>query len=104
VKQRVGASEGKIEVLALDGGAEADAVDFQVLDESLGDADDHVLDEAAGGAVKGTVLAGLGDAGDDDGSVFVAQRNAVRQAEVEFALGAFDDDGAAVEFDGDFFR
>ncbi len=96
-------TEGKVEILTLDGGAETDALDFKILDESRGDADDHVLDEAAGGAVEGTDLAQLGGAGDDDGAVFRLEGDAFRKGEVEFALGAFDDDRAAVELDGDFF-
>jgi len=57
VKEWVGATESKIEIRTLDGGTQADAVDFKIFDEALGDSDDHVLDEATNRAVKGTVLA-----------------------------------------------
>jgi hypothetical protein len=42
-------------------------------------------------------------AGDDDRSVIVFDGDSSGQVEVEFAFGALDDDGAAVEFDIDFF-
>jgi hypothetical protein len=62
------------------------------------------LDEAAGGAVEGFVLAQFAGARDDDLAVFVDEGDAVRELEVEAAFGAFDADCAAVERDGDFIR
>ena len=42
---------------ALGLGAVADADDLELLAEAVGDADDHVVDEAAGEAVQGAVVA-----------------------------------------------
>jgi hypothetical protein len=49
--------------------------------------------------VKGAVLAVLGGTGDDDVSVLAFKGDARRNREVEFALGAFDRNGVAVNFD-----
>ena len=55
---RVAEAEGEAQrVGALRLGAVADADDLEFLLEAVGDADDHVVDEAAGEAVQGTVLA-----------------------------------------------
>jgi hypothetical protein len=94
-------AEGEVKVRALDRRTETDADDFKILHESRGDADDHVLNEAAGGAVEGFVLTKLGGAGDDNGAVFAGERDAFGKREVEFALRAFDDHRAAVKFDSD---
>jgi hypothetical protein len=53
--------------------------------------------------VKGLVLAQFGGAGDGDNAAFAGEGDAVRKGEVQFALGAFDDDGASIEFNRDFF-
>ena len=53
-------------------------MDLEILDEALGDADDHVGDEAAGGAVQRAVLARLGGAGDDDGAVSALESRCLR--------------------------
>jgi hypothetical protein len=104
VKERMGTTEGKVEVSTLDCGTQTDAVDFKILHEALRNADDHVLNEAARGAVEGFVLTMLRSTGDDDGAVFVDERDTVRKGEVEFAFRAFDDHQVAIQFDGDFFR
>jgi hypothetical protein len=54
--------------------------------------------------VEGTVQAQFTGAGHDDVTVFVFEGDAVREAEIEVAFGAFDDDSATVECDSDFFR
>jgi hypothetical protein len=101
VKEWVGTTEREVEVCALDGGAETDADDFKILHKTFRNTDDHILNEAAGSAVEGFVLAKLGGAGDDNGAVFAGERDAFGKREVEFALGAFDDHRAAVKFDSD---
>jgi hypothetical protein len=102
VEEWVGATEGEVKIGTLDGSAEADALDFKALDEPLGDAQDHILDEAAGSAVKGFVLAQFGGAGNGDKTAFADEGDPVWEGKVQFALGAFDDDGASIEFDCDF--
>ncbi|GAA5123478.1 hypothetical protein GCM10023212_21850 [Luteolibacter yonseiensis] len=99
----MGTTEGKVQIGTLDSGTEADADDFEILHEASGNADDHVLNEAAGGAVEGAVLAEFAVTGNGDSTVFGFERDAFRKREVEFALRAFDDHGASIEFDGDFF-
>ena len=49
--------------------AVADALDLQSLLEAVGDALDHVRDQAAGQAVQGAVLAAIGRAGDGQDAV-----------------------------------
>jgi hypothetical protein len=104
MEERMGAAQREVQIRTLDGSTQADPLDFEILDIALGDTEDHVLNQTAGSAVKGTVLSQFAGAGNDDGAVFVGEGDAVRKVEVKFALGAFDDDCAAVEFDGDFFR
>jgi hypothetical protein len=79
-------------------------VDFKVLHKTLGHAEDHVLDEAASGAVEGTVLTQFSSPRDNDIAVFGDEGDSFGKAEVEFALRAFDNDRATVKFDSDFFR
>jgi hypothetical protein len=98
----VRATEGKIEIRSFHSSAETDSVDFKILDEARGDAGDHVIDDAAHGAVEGTVFALLGGAGDDDVSVLGFQRDTGRNREVEFTFWAFDLDGVALDLYGDF--
>jgi len=66
VKEWVGTAQGKVQIAALDGGAKTHTVDFQFLHKTLGYAEDHVLDEAAGSAVQRLVLALLGGTGHND--------------------------------------
>jgi hypothetical protein len=55
---RVAEAERELERVGTLGlGAVADADDLELLAEAVGDADDHVVDEAAGEAVQRTVLA-----------------------------------------------
>ena len=55
---RVAEAEGEAELVgALGLGAVADADDLELLAEAVGDADDHVVDEGAGEAVQGAVVA-----------------------------------------------
>ena len=53
-------------------GPVADADDLEVLVEAVGDADDHVVDQAAGQAVQGPVLALVVGALDQQGRVLLA--------------------------------
>ena len=79
-------------------------MDFEVLDEAFGDAADHIIDDGASGAVKGTQLArGLRVTGDGQFVVFVAQINSGRKGKGEFAFRTFDRDDATVIFDSNFF-
>jgi hypothetical protein len=100
VKEWMGAAEREVEVRAFDRCAETDAEDFEVLHEAGRHAENHILDEATGSAVEGFVLAKLGSAGDDDCVVLGSERDSIRKREVEFALGALDDDRATIHLDG----
>jgi hypothetical protein len=104
MEEWVGAAKGKIEIRSLNSCAETDTVDFKILGESFGNASDHVVNDTANCAVKGAVFALLGFAGDDDVSVFALEGDSCRDAEVEFALRAFDVDNVAINIDGDLFR
>ena len=65
-RHRVRVAERQLEVLALELGAVADALDLEALLEAGGHALDHVRDERARQAVQGTVLAAVGRARDDE--------------------------------------
>ena len=55
---RVAEAEGQLDLARAPGhGPVADADDLEVLGEAVGDAEDHVVDQAAGQAVQGPVLA-----------------------------------------------
>jgi hypothetical protein len=101
VKEWMRTAEGEVKVGTFDRCAETDAEDFKILHEASGDAENHVLDETAGGAVEGFVLALLRGTRNDNSVVFGAERDAFGKWEVEFAFWAFDDDRAAVKFDSD---
>ncbi len=53
-------SEAEIEVLPLDRGLEADALDFELLGETFAHADDHVVDQGARKTVQRLHAARLG--------------------------------------------
>ena len=48
----MGITQQQVDLVALDGGLEADALDFQLLDKALAHALDHVIDEGAAQAVQ----------------------------------------------------
>ena len=68
---RVRVAERQHELLALELGAVADALDLEALLEAVRDALDHVRDQAAGEAVQGAVLAAVGGPGDEDLAVLL---------------------------------
>ena len=68
-RDRVRVAERHLQALAFQRRPVADALDLQFLLEAVGDALDHVRDQAAGEAVKGAMLASIGGAGDGDRAV-----------------------------------
>ena len=92
----MGVAENQVEDVTLEDGLEADAFDLEILLIAGGNALDHVADDGAGGAMKGTGRAVLGSGGDND---LVAGLRETHAAEVarEFALGALDADGRPVD-------
>ena len=79
-------------LLALDGGLEADALDFQLLDKAFADALDHIIDDGAAQAVQGPGLGVLALAADDDAAAVEFGGGAAGQVKIQLALGAFDED------------
>ena len=63
---RVGIPQAEIEDLPVEVGPEADAVNLEFLEETLGDALDHAVDDGAGGAPHGVGEAGGVDRLDHD--------------------------------------
>src|SRR6185295_11619016 len=59
-RDRMRVAQRQLEVLALELGPVADALDLEPLLEALGDPLDHVGDQAAGEAVQGAMLAPVG--------------------------------------------
>ena len=68
-RDRVRVAERQLQGLALELGAVADALDLEAPLEAVGDALDHVRDQAAREAVQGAVLAAVGRALDGQGAV-----------------------------------
>src|SRR5699024_9778879 len=66
----MGVAQGHHKVLALLGGAVADALDLQLLGVALGYTVDHVGDEGPGQAVQASVLLIVGGPGNQDLTVF----------------------------------
>ena len=62
-------TECQVHHLALNGGLEADALDFELFDEAIGHALDHVVDEGAAQAVQSLGLRVVAFAADDDFAV-----------------------------------
>ena len=90
-----GVAEAELQVegaRALGRGAVADADDLEVLAESLGHADDHVVDERPEHAVEGTVLALVVGALDDEHVTFLTDGDGAGDLAGEFALGTLDRD------------
>src|SRR5207342_1133028 len=79
---------------ALGLGAVADTDDLEVLLEAVGDADDHVVDEAAREAVLGTVVALVVGAGAGEHAAVDRHLDLARDLTAERALGALDRDRA----------
>jgi hypothetical protein len=96
-------AELEIDVRALHRGAETDAMDFKVSFVALGHTDDHVGDQALGGAVEGTDNAVFGFTGDADAFGITAHGDSKRERPSELTFGAFDlHDAVITDFDGDF--
>ena len=83
-------------------GAVADALDLQALLEAVGDALDHVRDQAAGEAVQGAVLAAVGRAAATvSAPVGLLDLHLGRERLGELALGPLDRDAARGDLDRD---
>ena len=87
--------------VALGRGAVADADDVEVLAEAVGDTDDHVVDERAGQAVQGPVLALVVGALDEELVAVLADGDGAGQVTLERALGALHGDVLAGDGDVD---
>ena len=99
-RDRVRVAERELERLALEPGAVADALDLEALLEAVGDALDHVRDQAAGQPVQGAVLAAVGRALDGQrcrrpASTFISRADRLAQ----LALRALDRDHARLDVD-----
>ncbi len=86
---------------ALGLGAVADADDLELLREAVGDADDHVVDERAGEAVQGAVLALVVGALDDERAVVLADGDRAGDVAAQRALRALHRDVPSVDGDVD---
>src|SRR5204863_106788 len=76
---------------ALNGGFEPDALDFELLDETLTDAADHIINQSAAEPMEGFNLIIPTLATDDEFSVFEFDAGATRQFPIQFAFGTFDE-------------
>src|SRR5579884_1137792 len=96
-------TEGEIELLALERGLEADALDLEFLGVAEGNALDHAGDDAAGGAVHGPGEARLLQR--RDGDLLVGQGDFHHRGEGlgDLALRALDVDGVVLGVDLDLF-
>ena len=89
---------------ASDGGFEADAVDFELLDIALADTLDHVVDDGATEAVEGLGRRIIAVAGDEDfGSLHLGD-DALGEVEAQLALGALDPNRAVLALNLDLGR
>src|SRR5215208_6339586 len=84
---RVRIAERQDELAALQLSAVADALDLQALLEAVGDALDHVRDQAAREPVQRAVLAAVGRSRHADLAVVLLDRDLARHALLELALG-----------------
>jgi hypothetical protein len=89
------------ELLPLELRAVADALDLEALLETIGDALDHVVDQAAGQAVEGPVLAAVGGPRDHERAVLLLDGHVAADALLELALGPLDLDEAGLDLDLD---
>jgi hypothetical protein len=98
----VAEAEGEADaVRALRLGAVADADDVELLAEAVGDTDDHVVDEAAGQAVEGAVVALVVGPGDQQLVVDLLDADRGRDRPGELTLGTLHLDHAAFDRDVD---
>src|SRR6185295_20079672 len=86
----MGITEIQIDDVTLNRGLEPNALNFQLLDKTIGHALDHVMDERAAQTVQGLGLRVLTRAADYDLAVLDLQARAPRQFPVQFALRSFD--------------
>ena len=97
----VAVAECDLQILALHGGAVADAVDLQPLLETLGDTGDEIGDQRARGAPLRAGALGLIARIDLDLAVVELHRDVVRDNDRQCALRAFDLHGLAFDIGGD---
>ena len=88
IGDRMRVADLKLDVAALERGAVADALDLESLRVALGDAVDHVEDQAAREAVERAVLAAVGRPGDDQLGVLLLDGDVARLALLEIAARA----------------
>ena len=85
-------TEAQINDFALDGGLEADALDFELLHEAFTDAPDHIVENRTAQAVQRFGFRIVPLPGDEDIFAIDFGGGAARQVKVELALGSFDQD------------
>src|SRR4051794_27628440 len=99
----MGVAKRHLEVPALQVGPVADALDLEPLLEAVGDALDHVRDQAPREPVQRTVLPTVGGARDGQGAIVDRHLHVGVDLLVELALGALDGDSAGPDVDLDAF-
>ena len=90
----------QLEVVALERGAVADALDLEPLLEALRDALDHVRDQGARQAVQLAVGSALGRTGHGDRAALLLDLHALRHDLLERAERARDRDAAGLQLNG----
>src|SRR5208282_3064111 len=98
VINRMRVTERHVDNFALHGGLETDALDFELLDETLGHTLDHVVDERAAQAVQRLGLRVIAVAAHDDLAVGDLQAGALRQFPVEPAFRPLDQNFLPFDF------
>ena len=81
-------AQGQIDHGALNGGLEADALDFELLLEAVRNALEHVVHQGAGKSVHGAGLAGLAVAGNAHVGAVNHRGGEGGEIQLEFALRA----------------
>src|SRR6185312_2870909 len=95
---RVRIAEGHVHGLALHGGLETDALDFELLHETFADALDHVVDQRAAEAVQRFRLRVFALAADEHIAAFHLQAGMAGQVKLQLALRAFHRNFLAFDF------
>lgn len=92
----MGLAQVQVQDVALDGGAETDADDFKVLDETFGNANDHVVQKRTVRAVQSAELTAFASAVNGQLIAFNGSGDAFRERPGKLAFGAFHLYGGAV--------
>jgi hypothetical protein len=96
-KDGVRVAEREVELLALEGGLEADALNLEILDEAFGGTLHHAGDDGAGGAIHGTGKSAVVEGLDGDFVIRDGDRDDGSEGVRHLALGAFDGNGGVFD-------